>query len=256
MQIQKHLSRCLPVILGMALALAAPWTKAGVVVTGTRVIYPAGDREVTVKLDNTGALPSLVQAWVDDGDMHSGPGKSQAPFILMPPVSRIDPGKGQTLRLVYTGEPLPQDRESLFWLNVLDVAPQRAAEEAVNSLQLAFRTRIKIFFRPNGLSADDAADAAKQLGWALTGARDGHARTLEATNRSPYHVTVLDVRIKHDGRAFQIDEGTTIAPGQSHAFRFDAPLPDVPQGTKFEYSTINDYGTDVKSDATLGGAIH
>lgn len=255
-QFQQHLFRCLPVILGAALMLTAPWAASGVIVTGTRVIYPAEDREVTVKLDNTSTLPSLVQAWVDDGDMRSVPGKSRVPFILMPPVSRIDPGKGQTLRLVYTGEPLPQDRESLFWLNVLDVAPQGTAKEAANSLQLAFRTRIKIFFRPKSLGAEGAVDATKQLDWALAHSRDGNARTLEATNRSAYHVTVLDVRIKHDGRAFQINEGATIAPGQSHTFHFDAALPDLPHGTHFEYSTINDYGTDVKSDAILGGPTH
>lgn len=35
---------------------------ASVIVNGTRVIYPAKQREVTVQLSNNGTAPALVQA--------------------------------------------------------------------------------------------------------------------------------------------------------------------------------------------------
>ncbi len=48
---------------------------------------------------------------------------------------------------------LPKDRESVFWFNVLEVPPKPDAATVANQslLQLAFRTRIKLFYRPEAL---------------------------------------------------------------------------------------------------------
>ena len=121
-------------VLAFALLLTQA-AAASVIINGTRVVYPGNEREVTVKLDNHGTSPALVQAWLDDGDPKVTPENSDAPFVLTPPISRIEPHKGQTLRLMYTGKPLPQDRESVFWLNVLEVPPTPTDEGAKNYLQ-------------------------------------------------------------------------------------------------------------------------
>ncbi|MGH8081078.1 MAG: fimbrial biogenesis chaperone, partial [Lysobacter sp.] len=138
--------------------------QAGVTIAGTRVIYPAQQREVAVKLNNPGAQPALVQVWVDDGDPKQSPDTSKAPFLVSPPVVRIEAGKGQTLRLVYgptsSGTAAPAGRESVYWLNVLEVPPSvnpaaaNPSEVDQNHLQVAFRTRIKVFLRPQGLAGD------------------------------------------------------------------------------------------------------
>jgi len=40
--------------------------------SGTRVVYPAQQREVSIKLTNDDAqFPRLVQAWIDTGDENS-----------------------------------------------------------------------------------------------------------------------------------------------------------------------------------------
>lgn len=41
---------------------------AGIVIYGTRIIYPAEHKEVMVQLMNQGNRSSLMQAWIDDGD--------------------------------------------------------------------------------------------------------------------------------------------------------------------------------------------
>ncbi len=74
---------------------------AGVVITGTRLIYPADQKEITVKLNNNGTQPALTQSWIDTGDVKSTPTSSQAPFLLSPPVARIDPTKGQKMTLIF-----------------------------------------------------------------------------------------------------------------------------------------------------------
>jgi P pilus assembly chaperone PapD len=85
------------------------------------------------------------------------PEKDSAPFIVLPPIVRIEPGKGQSWRLVFNGSRLPQDRESLFWFNLLDIPPEPKNGTAINYLQLAIRSRIKLFYRPAGVAAEKMA---------------------------------------------------------------------------------------------------
>ncbi|AIP34749.1 hypothetical protein DR64_8650 [Paraburkholderia xenovorans LB400] len=228
---------------------------ANVVITGTRVIYPAAEREVTVKLTNNGDLPSLVQVWVDKGDSKAAPDKIDATFILTPPVARIEPHKGQTLRLTYTGDALPQDKESVFWLNVLDIPPKPAApaDDAANLLQVAIRTRIKIFFRPVGLTDEGAREAVNAVAWKLVSAGSQGAYAIRATNASAYHVNVAGVQIRSGGHEYTIKEGAMIAPGASRSFEFSERLSTlVPDGTEFDFTVVNDAGGFVPVKARIG----
>ena len=72
---------------------------AEIVLHGTRVIYPSNAREITLQLSNNGTAPSLVQAWIDDGNAKSTPDETNVPFIITPPISRVEVTKGQTLRI-------------------------------------------------------------------------------------------------------------------------------------------------------------
>ncbi|EKI8804112.1 fimbria/pilus periplasmic chaperone, partial [Salmonella enterica] len=88
------------------------YSQADIVISGTRVIYPEGKSAVTVHLDNRGERPLLVQTWLDNGTENKSPDEIDAPFVITPPITRIDKDHGQTVRVIYTGGTLPQDRES------------------------------------------------------------------------------------------------------------------------------------------------
>lgn len=154
---------------------------ASVVVAGTRVIFPSTEREVTIKVNNVGTTPALVQAWLDTGDAVASPDGIDVPFTLTPAMFRLDPSKGQTMRLIYSKAPLASDKETLFWLNVLEIPPRpKAGADAANQLQMAFRTRIKVMFRPQGLPGKPD-EAPAQLQWSVLQTHDGYA--LKATRR-------------------------------------------------------------------------
>jgi chaperone protein EcpD len=244
-----RLSGCLRASIGAIGIAFATLSWANIVITGTRVIYPGDDREVTVKLDNSGSVPSLVQAWIDNGDAKAERAKVNVPFVLLPPAFRVEPGKGQTLRIVYTHDPLPEDKESVFWLNVLDIPPNANVAEGTNLLRMAFRSRIKIFFRPHGLSADGATAAAEGIVWKVVPAPKEGGYALQASNPSRYHVNVSDIHIKTGTTENLLKDSAMLAPGESHTFDFDPPLTSVRPGTAFEYSTINDAGGSIKSKA-------
>ena len=92
---------------------------AGVTIDGTRIIFPSNAKSISVQLRNGFSTPALVQTWIDNGDIDQIPNADQIPFVLTPPLSRVEPNKGQIIRIIPTGSPsLPQDRESLFWFNM------------------------------------------------------------------------------------------------------------------------------------------
>ncbi|MCA7936101.1 fimbrial biogenesis chaperone [Burkholderia cepacia] len=218
---------------------------ASVVIGGTRVVYPEKEREVTVKLTNEGDRPSLVQAWVDDGNANALPDESKVPFTLTPPLFRLDPKKGQSLRLIYTKEPLAQDKETLYWLNVLDVPPQATDDpDTPNLLQLAFRSRIKLFFRPAALQGV-ADESAEKVTWNFAPKADG-GYALQAKNPTPYHVTFTKLTVKSGGATWINDKGGMVKPGAIEQFNV-GNVPSLPAGPiEVDYTFLNDYGAGIE----------
>jgi len=234
-------------LMALALWMGATCAQASIVITGTRVIYPEAEREVTVRLDNVGNTPELVQTWLDEGNPKTLPSESKAPFTIVPPLFRLDPKKGQSLRLIYTHDPLPQDKESVFWLNVLEVPPRdtsTSASDSPNKLQLAFRTRIKVFFRPTGLTGR-ADDAAAQLSWRLVSKSDG-GFVLEASNPTPYNVTFSHLAAAAGGERWTNDKGGMVGPGSKQDFDMGNVRTMPSASVAVEYTFINDFGVGVK----------
>lgn len=220
--------------------------KASVVIGGTRVIYMASEPEVTLKLSNEGRSPALVQSWIDAGDVKSAPTTVNAPFVVTPPISRIDPGKSQTLRIVYTGEPLPHDRESVYWLDVLEVPPKPRDAADVNRVQIAFRSRIKLFYRPEKLKGT-SADAPSQIHWRLI--RAAGKQTLEGHNPTQYYISLVDVTLLSGPHKATADGGI-IGPGETHAFPLSGEEIEA-AGAKVHYTTVNDYGAFVDGETPV-----
>ncbi|MDR5838483.1 fimbria/pilus periplasmic chaperone [Caballeronia sp. LZ034LL] len=210
---------------------------ASVVIAGTRVVYNQSEPEVTVKLTNNGKVPGLVKVWLDKGDPDARPDTIEVPFTITPPLMRIDPTKSQTLRIMFAGEPLPANKESIFYLNVLEVPPKATGEAAsANQLQLAFRTRIKFFYRPSSLQKQPV-DAAGQVVWHL---KQDHGKTLiEASNPTEYHVSFDSVSYSDGTRTASFIDGGMVAPGETKDFPLKG---DVPSSGKVAWTVINDYG--------------
>ncbi|HDV3217168.1 TPA: fimbria/pilus periplasmic chaperone [Escherichia coli] len=219
-----------------------------VVIMGTRVIYPAEQKSINVRLNNGDSTPSLIQAWLDTGDPSSPPDSVRVPFIITPPVFRMEPLSGQTMRIMYTGEKLPADRESLFWLNVLDIpakpsfAGKSEKAQGYNYLQFAVRSRIKFFFRPDGLpfSPDDAY---KKVTWQLTG-----GDTLQASNPTPYFITFSTVSVGQGAQKVSSTQGGMAAPFSSVTFRLKQKV--SPSG-KVEWTVVNDNGGYQKGESVV-----
>jgi len=214
-------------VLMLLFSISLPASSA-VVITGTRVLYPAAEKEVSVKMNNNGSSPVLVQSWIDSGDRRSTPESANAPFFITPPVNRVNAGRGQVLRIRYTGEALPQDKESVFYLNVLEVPPKIKNADGQNMLHMAFRSRLKLFFRPTGL-VGKAIEAPEKVTWTRSGNR------ISAHNPTPFHVSVALFTEDERGE-MPIGDGGMIKPGETRSFTLNK------SPSRFYPVIINDYG--------------
>lgn len=231
----------------MLLATQTLVSHANVIINSTRVIYPQNQHEVSIQLTNDSSQPSLIQAWIDNGDPNANFNQISVPFILTPPIVRIEPQSGQTLRLTWTGGSLPQDRESIFWLNILDIPPKKSDSTDSNILQMAIRSRIKIFFRPPSFDEKGATGAFQSLRWQRASASPGTMLTIY--NPSGYYINIASITITHYGKEITSLSGEMIAPRGSAEFKF-TQLPEKIDNTALRYEIFNDYGsiTTVKAD--------
>jgi P pilus assembly chaperone PapD len=207
---------------------------AGVSVGRTRVIFEGDKRETSVPIRNIGTSPYLVQSWVELGDPSA---EGKPPLLVTPPISRLNGGKENILRIVRTRNDLPTDRESLFWLNVKEIPPAAKGE---NLLQIALRSRIKLFYRPAGLSADNTAalQAPESLKWSVAPPADGKPAALKVDNPSPFYITFESIKLEGtEGKGLDAD---MVEPFGSASYPLEA-LAAAP-GSKVEFTTINDYG--------------
>ncbi|MHC1479169.1 fimbrial biogenesis chaperone [Frateuria aurantia] len=224
---------------------------ANVIVGATRVVFPGGDKEVTLRLSNPGDNPALVEAWIDSGDLHSTPDSAEAPFLVTPPLFRMEAHREQSLRIFSTPFAFPGDRESLFWLNVLDIPPKPTGPVAAgNYLQFAVRSRLKLFYRPATLR--EAATAPAHLRWSrpqLTA--DSAGAILLLSNPTPYYITLIQLTVVVDGHSYP---GRTDMVSPFGTLRLPVEgLQAWPASTvRIEYETVNDYGAAVPGRAELG----
>ncbi|WP_256714457.1 fimbrial biogenesis chaperone [Serratia fonticola] len=204
---------------------------------GNRVIYPSQVREKTLQFTNGDASPVLVQLWLDINNPHSTPETADAPFMASPQIFRINPHSGQMVRLMYSGNGLPADRESLFYLNFLQVPAVRQADLDKNKLLLLVTNRLKVFYRPEGLSGE-----ANQVGSQLRIAQKGNQ--LQVSNPTPYYANISFARGIVANKSIRIDQAAMLPPFAHAQWQLSDDL--LRGELKLELGIINDYGTEVR----------
>lgn len=214
---------------------------AGIQVGGTRVIFPATQQEAALQVRNQGTDDIMIQSWIEAMPNQA---ESDVPFAITPSLARLGHRKEQTLRIFYQGVGLPQDRESVMWLNVQEI-PQVSTSE--NSLQIAIRQRLKLFYRPKDLPGT-ADEAARNLTWSVENASGSPA--LLASNGSAFHVSFGKVSIVVDEKEYEVAP-SMVAPQGTERMTF-TQLPATLSGdAQVHWESINDYGGLVKHQALL-----
>lgn len=196
-----------------------------------RLVYKENEGDASLTIHSTEERAYLIQSWLDAGDSTV---KKDLPFVVTPPLFRLAPHSDNVIRIMYLGNGLPKDRESLYWLDVKGVPGLNDEESKAESrMVLAINNRIKFFFRPAGLKSDQG-DAMKQLHWSQSG------NTITAKNDSPYYLVLNNIVCdKETIPVSVVDNNTVIQPFGSKSFKLKhAPA----AGSNVEWNALNDFG--------------
>ncbi|HEY1847467.1 MAG TPA: fimbria/pilus periplasmic chaperone [Buttiauxella sp.] len=175
--------------LGMALFLSviSIHANASIALDRTRVVFPGGEKSVSMTVANENKqLPYLAQGWVENEKGE----KISSPFIVLPPVQRVEPGAKTQVKIQATAglSALPRDRESIYYFNLREIPPR---SNKPNVLQLALQTKIKLFYRPEALLQPENATPWQE---SLTLERKGDRFIVH--NPTGYYATIIDAHAK------------------------------------------------------------
>jgi P pilus assembly chaperone PapD len=226
------LSTALLSLLVVSNGVSAASQTYSVTLNSSRVIYKETQSSgTTITVKNEHDFPVLIQPSVVTEDK-----QMLAPFIITPPLFRLDGKQDNTLRIVYTGKAHAADREHLYWLCVKAIPPVSEDDSGTgnnnavgSNIQISVNNCIKLLYRPKALGTQDQGSLAKGLNWEW---REGK---LQLKNMSPYYINLSSIMI--DG--FVVPDVSYVSPFSSAQF-------SVPKGAKVggkvTWQSINDFG--------------
>ncbi|WP_419236888.1 fimbria/pilus periplasmic chaperone [Serratia fonticola] len=170
-------------------------TKAFSVKLGaTRVIYNPDSAGNTLPVINQQDYPILVQSRVYAEDQ-----KTVAPFVVTPPVFRLDALQQNRVRVVRTGGAFAPDRETLYWLCVTGIPPKAediwgqdgkkpVPDTATLEVQVRINNCVKLLVRPSSLKGDPA-ERASSMTWTREGGK------LKVVNPTPFFMNLKEISV-------------------------------------------------------------
>jgi P pilus assembly chaperone PapD len=198
---------------------------AAIAVDRTRVVFPGNQSSVSLNITNENPkLPFLAQSWLEDEQGK----KLSSPLSVTPPLQRVESGKKSMIRINAGPDikNLPQDRESVFWLNVREIPPK---SDKANVMQVALQTRIKLFYRPAGVLPAKGEQQNTKLILHKT------ANGFRIENPTPFYQTVISITGGKQERVAKGFRSVMVAPKSSATVmtrNFATPW----------VTTINDFG--------------
>ncbi|ELV2842060.1 molecular chaperone [Enterobacter cloacae] len=226
---QKIIRLMTGLMAGVMACSAMAASEGGVSFSRNRIIFPASEKAVSLSVTNGGSGVYLVQAGVY-GDQSK---RTPAPFIVTPPLFRLDANSENSMRIIRAGEGLPTDRESVFYFNglVIPSAKVPGADGGAKmsaTLSVSMRSVMKLFWRPAGLkpAADKAPDALRFV---------RTAQGVRVINPTPYFQSFAQFSV--DGKDVELDRiPSMVSPFGELEFQTKGAVHSV------TWRVMNDYG--------------
>lgn len=211
----------------IGLLLSSSFAQASVVVGGTLLVFDGTKNNAVITVENKDQNSNIVQSWLSVVDAAS-PAKDA--FIITPPLFRLKAGEKGFVRVVRSGKKLPDDRESMFWLNIKGIPATEYVPDK-NVVQFAINSKIKLIYRPAALKGNTPEAYAEKLQWG----KEGTSVTVK--NNSPLYMNFSQVSLNGkniSGAWFAAPFSTLKIPVQSSL--------SATGKKEITWSVINDYG--------------
>lgn len=223
-----RLSACLLALLG-----CLNNAQAALTLSNSRIVHESDKNSSSVTVGNPSKKTYAAQAWVNT---EADDTTTAVPLMASPALFRIAPGDEQSVQINRLPNDLPQDRESLFFFNLQEI-PQADTDSDRNALNIAMRTRIKLFYRPSQLKGKPQAHL-KDLKWSVQ--RIDDKQHLVVDNPSPFYFTFNQLEVSGNGHTEKLKGREMVRPfgQQTYALTSTKALANL----SVTFTTLSDYG--------------
>lgn len=230
------ISVCVAVL--MAAWGVAQAAEGGVGFSRNRLVYLSTDKATSLTIFNQGSTPYLVQAGVSADNKKN----EKAPFVVTPPLFRLNGESSNVMRIIATGAALPVDRESVFYFHATTIPGQSKGKDDDGkadttgrvgaTVSVSMKTIMKLFWRPDGLPYNQMA-STKLLHFIR---KD---KSVLVKNPTPYYQSFA--RLEFDGK--KVD--TNAVPSMVSPFS-ELIIPSGSAVSSVTWTVMNDYGGTTK----------
>lgn len=223
-------------------------SQAGVLAAKTRVVFNDGEHEQSLMLANTNDYPVILQTWVDQGE--GNPDINNMPFLILPPFVKLASKDIHGLRILYNGNALPLDRESVFWLNLYEIPMVKRNNDQAAYMNLAMNTQLKLFYRPKQIARMQPEAIVKKVYFKIV-EEDGK-NFIECENSTPYHASMINLTIESSTQIIPIQSEMDMMcyPYTTRRYGMNAHLKkDVSYTLKFDF--LDDIGNALHFEKSL-----
>lgn len=142
------------IVIALAALLTANNALAALALDATRYVYKGDAQFISAIANNESEEAYGAQVWVDNIVEKD----TRPTFIATPSFFKVD-GKGkQVFRVMKVSDHMPNDKESIYWLNLQEIPQKREG----SGLTMAIRTQVKLIYRPAAI-VDGRAAAEENL---------------------------------------------------------------------------------------------
>lgn len=189
----------------------------------TRYIFPGNKDSLSITVTNNDKERTFGgQAWVDNIIEKD----TRPTFVVTPSFFKVKAQGKQTLRVIVASDHLPQDKESVYWLNLQDIPPALEG----SGIAVALRTKLKLFYRPQSLI--EGRKGAEQ-GITQQVRPDGNNVLI---NTTPY-IYAIGSLFDKNGKKIEVNSDT------AKKLLMFMPGDEVPVSSKVDkVESLNDYG--------------
>lgn len=207
---------------------------AAISINKTRIIFTDDAKVKSYSVRNYDAkVPYLVQSWISDEKDEK---MVNGPLVVLPPIMRISANGKNQLRIEQTpqAESLSKDKETLFYLHILEVPPKNKDS---NTVQLAQESRFKLIYRPKKLAENVQSGEFKKSEKIKITPSEG-VNKVKFTNLTPYYITMVEIKKNEGSNPINNIDPILLPPKGSSVFGVE----EQNIGKNPIISYINDYG--------------
>lgn len=165
-----------------------------------RYVYPESSKNgISITLSNNSGSPYLIESWVSSADSETylpvnNIPDDKAPFIILPPLKQIEPHTefSWSIRrtgVLVNGVPLPEDRESLFWIGMKAIPSESKDKNNGVFFKISPEFYFKLLYRPKAIEHVRLQDIEDSLVITRTGNK------ISVNNPSPLFITFDQLRV-------------------------------------------------------------